>query len=49
MKGRVRLREENARWILEVDGKPVMVTRDGRWLRRFAPRIRRALASGLPW
>ena len=49
MKGRIQLRVKNARWILDVDGKPVMVSRDGRWLRRFAAQIRRSLAGELAW
>ena len=47
MKGRVQLRVKKTRWILDVDGKPIMVTRDGRWLRRFATQIRRALERDL--
>jgi hypothetical protein len=37
MKGRVRLHVENTLWMMDVDGKPIIATRDRRWLRLALP------------
>jgi hypothetical protein len=42
----IDLRRTGDKWLLEVDHKPVMITRDGRWLRRFTARMRRVLSAG---
>jgi hypothetical protein len=41
----IDLRHAGGKWLLEVDHKPVMMTRDGRWLRRFTSVVRRRLAA----
>ena len=43
-KSRIRLQPGGERWVLVVDQTPVISTTDRRWLRRFAVRLREALA-----
>jgi hypothetical protein len=43
----IDLRRAGGKWFLEVDHKPVMMTRDGRWLRRFTAAVRRTMAAKL--
>lgn len=42
-KSRIRLESFGGRWLLLIDGKPVITTTDHQWLRTFAVKLHETL------